>query len=113
MLSSQEIFPAMFSNETIVLSCSIFVLKSILCKTLTVQAVPYLVDSYFYVELNRKIFSRFNRGMLTEFVFSSYYFFAQRMSVWYIVLLAACVSSSDSKIKGGTSGELYLHFYFR
>ena len=34
----QEILPAIFCNESAVLSCSIFVLKTILCKTLIVQA---------------------------------------------------------------------------
>ena len=38
VLPSQEIFPAIFSNETIVLSSSISVLKTIICKTLTAQA---------------------------------------------------------------------------
>ena len=38
VLPSQEILPATFSNETTVLSCSIFVLKTILCKILIAQA---------------------------------------------------------------------------
>ena len=37
MLYSQEILPAIFCNETAILSCSIFALKTILRKTLIVQ----------------------------------------------------------------------------
>ena len=35
---SLEIFPTIFSNEIVIFSCLIFVLKPILCKTLTTQA---------------------------------------------------------------------------
>ena len=35
---SLEIFPTIFFNETVIFSCLIFVLKTILCKTLTTQA---------------------------------------------------------------------------
>ena len=39
---SLEIFPTIFSNETVLFSCLIFVLKTILCKTLTTQAKTWV-----------------------------------------------------------------------